>query len=269
MSSYWDKRYEVHGHTGWSDSVLYEYDQKARLNAIEEKINDLNFSRFLDIGCGSGDFVQLCLSKKNHPSGFGIDISKKAVDALKDKFKSSPQIQFQQVDLTKHTFPSQEFDLIICITVLQHLGDDEKIIAAIRSIKSSMKPDGHFVLLENIYGDVKADNGGYIRTNISSEKWKYLLIAGGMEVSDVGTYNHWGVVLTESIQSLVAKFSSRRYTPTKHSLDISSASRIDSNSYVKKIVRKLIFWAAYVLDYVLKIPIPKVWRRYEIFICTR
>ena len=40
MSSFWDKRYEVHGHTGWSDEALYKYDQKARLNAIEEIIDD-------------------------------------------------------------------------------------------------------------------------------------------------------------------------------------------------------------------------------------
>jgi SAM-dependent methyltransferase len=201
MLSFWDKRYEVHGHTGWSDRTLYEYDQKARLNAVEKIINDLNFTRFLDIGCGSGDFTKLCLNKKNHSSGVGIDISEKVVNALKDEFKPSSKVKFCRVDLTEDPLPPQEFDLIICVTVLQHLGDDQKIIGAIRNIKASMKLDGHLLILENVYGDAKASNDGYIRTNISSQKWKDLLTAGGMEVIDVGTYTHWGVVLLESIQS--------------------------------------------------------------------
>ena len=268
MSSFWDKRYEVHGHTGWSDSFLYQYDQRARLNVIEDKISDLKFNSFLDLGCGSGDFTQLCLNKKNYTSGLGVDISQKAINALKDKFNSSGRVDFKRIDLTEDALPSQEFDLVICITVLQHLGDDQKIIAAIRNIKSSMKPDGHLLVLENIYGTVNAHNNSYIRTNISSEKWKSLLKAGGIEITDVSTYSHWGVVLTESVQFLSAKIRRRKFKSIKGLRDVTSVSKVDSKLGFKTILRRLVLAVAYVLDNVLKIPIPKAWRRYEIFKCT-
>jgi|TARA_B110001450_G_scaffold256647_1_gene287961 hypothetical protein len=127
-----------------------------------------------------------------------------------------------------------------------------------------MQPHGHLLVLDNIYGDVEADKGGYIRTNISSEKWKYLLKAEGMEIADVGTHNHWGVVLTESIQSLLAKISWRKPKPIEGSRGLASVSKVDSSADFKKILRKLVFAVPYVLDYVPIIPILKAWRRYEI-----
>lgn len=269
MSSFWDKRYEVHGHTGWSDEALYEYDQKARLNAIEEIIDDLKFNRFLDIGCGSGDFTKLCLNNKNLPTGLGVDISKKVVEALKEEFKPLSQVQFQQIDLTKDTLPLQEFDLVICVTVLQHLGNDHEIKAAINTIKSSMKPGGYLLVLENIYGDLKEENDSYIRTNISSEDWKYFLKAGGMQVKDVCAYNHWGVVLTESFQSLLTKITRRKRKSVKSSKDLISTSTTVASSGVKKRLKKLVFAIAYVLDHVLKLPVPGVLKRYEIFVCIK
>ena len=90
-----------------------------------------------------------------------------------------------------------------------------------------------------------------------------------MQVKDVCAYNHWGVVLTESFQSLLTKITRRKRKSVKSSKDLISTSTTVASSGVKKRLKKLVFAIAYVLDHVLKLPVPGVLKRYEIFVCIK
>ena len=61
---YWENRTKEKGHTGWSDPIIYSYDQKIRLNTVKYILKSLSIrgGSALDYGCGTGDFSVL-LSK--------------------------------------------------------------------------------------------------------------------------------------------------------------------------------------------------------------
>jgi hypothetical protein len=63
LRQFWQTRYAKHGHTGWSDSAIYAYDQLERLAIVGSAIERLGNGpeTALDYGCGSGDFSPLLL----------------------------------------------------------------------------------------------------------------------------------------------------------------------------------------------------------------
>lgn len=39
---YWENRTKEKGHTGWSDPIIYSYDQKIRLNTVKYILKSLS-----------------------------------------------------------------------------------------------------------------------------------------------------------------------------------------------------------------------------------
>ena len=51
---YWDERAYKYGHTGWSNEVVYQFDQRIRINVLSKllvnNVTDINNITLLDFG---------------------------------------------------------------------------------------------------------------------------------------------------------------------------------------------------------------------------
>jgi methionine biosynthesis protein MetW len=112
---YWRKRREI-------GLILNRW--KFASNSITEG------SSVLDIGCGSGEFLQYLSSNHNSLHLFGTDFSKVSVESTRRLGH-----QAQHLDIATDS-PDDEFDYITCFEVLEHIPDAE---TALKNIKSSFR----------------------------------------------------------------------------------------------------------------------------------
>jgi SAM-dependent methyltransferase len=147
--SYWNHRVKKFGHTGWSDFVIYCYDQNLRLNAIEQIIANSEFKNMiaLDYGCGTGDFSKIL--SKYCEKVIATDISNKAIDKAKSETTNA---NIEYYELCNDIFKCK-YDLILLITVLQHVLDDVKLSELISKFESSLNKDGIIIAFETFSKD--------------------------------------------------------------------------------------------------------------------
>ena len=89
-------------------------------------------SKILDIGCGDGTVIEF-LSKNNKPKEIiGIDISKRAVDYVKNKGYEVYELDVLSDDFNKF-LENKKFDYIIITEVLEHIQEPERVMADIKN----------------------------------------------------------------------------------------------------------------------------------------
>ena len=87
--------------------------------------NGGKFSRCLDIGCGSGDYLVGLLDFAQEV--IGADCAEgMLLEAKKNINGSEQRIKLHREDIEKLTFPDNYFDFIICAGVFEYLYDDNK-----------------------------------------------------------------------------------------------------------------------------------------------
>ena len=145
---FWIERVKQFGHTGWSDRLTYMYDQKIRLKIVEtiiEKYFNNKIDKVLDFGCGSGDF-SLLLSEYSKEV-ISVDIAKEIIDIAKSK-QNRPNIHFSILDEAK--LEEETFELILSITVLQHIIDDKAFENTLNLFNNLLSKNGILVLIESL-----------------------------------------------------------------------------------------------------------------------
>jgi 2-polyprenyl-3-methyl-5-hydroxy-6-metoxy-1,4-benzoquinol methylase len=90
----------------------------------------------LEAGCGAGRFTEILLQSGGKV--FAADISS-AVEANYQNCSKYENYFVIQADIVHLPVPPNQFDIVICIGVIQHTPDPEKTIAALCSY---LKPDG-------------------------------------------------------------------------------------------------------------------------------
>lgn len=124
-----------------SSSTISRYVQKVvnMYRALWIKLT-INPKNCLDIGCGTGLLVYYL--RKLGVQAYGVDVSGYAVSA------ASREIQpfLQKADLRKLPYDNDEFELVVSMDVLEHLGRDQLKEAVNESIRVSRK-----LILHKIY----------------------------------------------------------------------------------------------------------------------
>lgn len=115
-----------------------------RIKLLIKKLKLTKHMTVLDIGCGRGDVILHVASKVE--KAYGIDYSKDAISLATSALKRFPinirkTTEFSVMNIKKLHFPSNTFDLIICIDVFEHLYKEEVEIA-MKEIKRVLKPGG-------------------------------------------------------------------------------------------------------------------------------
>lgn len=124
---YWEKRY---GGGGTSGSGSYGRLAEFKAEFLNRFVAENHVTSVIDFGCGDGS--QLMLAK--YPAYTGVDISTKALDICKSRFKSDSTkrfLQYSELD------PNMKVDLALSLDVVYHLVEDSIFEAYIRRLFAS------------------------------------------------------------------------------------------------------------------------------------
>lgn len=115
----------------------------AALRTIETAGIHLRGARVLDIGCGTGRWLERLARLGAKP--VGIDLS---VDALVAAKRRVPKSAVLCAYAEQPVFREESFDIITSVTVLQHMVPATQV-ASLSRLYAYLRPGGVFVLLEN------------------------------------------------------------------------------------------------------------------------
>lgn len=105
-------------------------------------------TRVLDVGCGVGRWSSLLAARGAHVTG--IDLSPTMIAEAKRRAAAggvAEHCRFEVQDLA-HLDAGEKFDLLLGVTVLQHILDPEALRAAVERMAEHLAPGGRMVLLE-------------------------------------------------------------------------------------------------------------------------
>ena len=116
--------------------------------ALEPWLNVAPGTRVLDVGCGVGRWSRLLAARGALVTG--IDLSATMVEQAKRRAAQgglSERCRFMVQD-TAALKTGERFDLVLGVTVLQHILDPGSLRAALRAMQEHMANDGRMILLE-------------------------------------------------------------------------------------------------------------------------
>jgi len=113
---------------------------KLIINYLKNYKNKINL---VDVGCASGDFLNL-LSKNKNFNLTGIDFSKASLDLAKEKV---PSATLRLIDLKKKINLNKKYDICTCLGTLSAFDDKFKIIDKLVNL---VKNKGELIILDLI-----------------------------------------------------------------------------------------------------------------------
>jgi 2-polyprenyl-3-methyl-5-hydroxy-6-metoxy-1,4-benzoquinol methylase len=255
---YWDERCKRCGHTGWSNELLYRYDQPLKKKAISRILSMAGVeieedTKILDIGCGIGDIVELLADKGACVTG--IDISKEAVRKSRERFLENPMVNIVTEKVEDMKFSPNSFDLVTSITVLQHIVEEEKFSAAVQNIVRVTKSGGYILILEATHG--KEINVSYIKARDWQRYVRIFEENGCLTVYNT-SYPQVGIKFVQMLSKLVGLIFFRGKKEENRNF-------LRNNKYIffKKVLKYLynmtiafILKISYPLDHWLSLPLP-------------
>jgi SAM-dependent methyltransferase len=152
----------------------------------------------LDAGSGFGQYDRFLLKKFKNVEILSVDVKDDYLEDCRNYFQQDVRdgrIEFRKADLLNLNLAG-EFDFIICIDVLEHIEEDEKVI---QKLADSLRSGGRLLMHSpSHYSEEDADEGdsfvgeharpGYSKRDISK---KYL--KAGITPEKVHyTYGFWG-----------------------------------------------------------------------------
>jgi 2-polyprenyl-3-methyl-5-hydroxy-6-metoxy-1,4-benzoquinol methylase len=108
---------------------------------IWERLNHPEPLNVLEAGCGAGRFTEILLSLPA-PIVTSTDLSS-AVEPNQVNFPQSPRHRVVQADINRLPFEPAQYDLVLCLGVVQHTKDPEQTIA---SLYRQVRPGGWLVI---------------------------------------------------------------------------------------------------------------------------
>lgn len=128
-----------------ASSYLRRYDPgttaghsfNVRRRRVYELLPHAPGARLLDVGCGPGVMVGDLVTR-----GFdlyGVDISERMIEECRSRFPQLDAGRFSVGRVQDLRFPSESFDVVLCVGVVEYLEDDGE---AIREMARVLKPGG-------------------------------------------------------------------------------------------------------------------------------
>jgi len=106
-----------------------------------EKILPGKANSILDVGCHGGLFTEKVAQSFPRAEVYGVDIDSQSIIYAQEK---RPEYIFKIASAEKLPFPKDNFDLITCLEVLEHVEKPRKVL---QEIKRCLKPEGVFIAL--------------------------------------------------------------------------------------------------------------------------
>jgi 2-polyprenyl-3-methyl-5-hydroxy-6-metoxy-1,4-benzoquinol methylase len=155
-SAYWDQRFSSYGGSRGAYKAICSYGMPYLYNKYIDLLQRKAFCaaldrlgvagrQVLDVGCGVGRWCRL-LSDRG-AAVTGADISEHAV-ALARARTAGSGMRFVVSPVSRLDLPPASFDLITCVTVLQHIVDEDELSSSLAALRRLLKPGGRLLLLE-------------------------------------------------------------------------------------------------------------------------
>lgn len=127
------------------------------INSIQNALEDINFTKVLDAGCGEG-YITNIISNIRKSEVHGIDIGD---DVLAIAQRNYTNILFNKASIYNLPYESNSFDLVVACEVLEHLEKPEEALMELQRVSTD------WVLLsvprEPIWSLLNLARGKYIR----------------------------------------------------------------------------------------------------------
>jgi 2-polyprenyl-3-methyl-5-hydroxy-6-metoxy-1,4-benzoquinol methylase len=124
---------------------LESYDLVAKYcRGILSTRDPSNTVHVIDLGCGTGHMLKALrdeLQAVPHLELLGIDFAKTAIRKAR---RVVPEANFMIGDIYDNRQPSESFNLVLCVEVLEHLRDPERAI--LEMVRLCKTDDGHIVV---------------------------------------------------------------------------------------------------------------------------
>ena len=165
----WNDKYRGRGHEARLDLATAQ-----RRETVLRWVSHLNLAhpRILDVGCATG-WLTAQLAEFGEASGTDI-----ADDSIRQARERYPNIPFDCADFSTAKYPSEAFDLVVCLETLSHVPDQQAFISKIARV---LKSGGHMILTtQNRYvferrSDVAPKGAGQIRRWVDASELRRLL----------------------------------------------------------------------------------------------
>jgi len=119
-----------------------------RLNFIEQYVSCKN-KQILDLGCGGGILTESLARLGGHVTG--IDIEANLIEVAKLHARAE-QLQIDYVNIAVEQYAEKQFDIIVCMEMLEHV---KSPMAIIKECRRLLKPTG-VMFLSTINRTIKA-----------------------------------------------------------------------------------------------------------------
>ncbi|MBE6049089.1 MAG: class I SAM-dependent methyltransferase [Clostridium sp.] len=108
---------------------------KKLYKTLMDKIKDENFKTVLDVGCGTGNMLNMIINKYNDVEAYGIDISDKML--LKAKEKLGDRAYLTLGDSENLPYKDDKFDLIMCNDSFHHYPNPVNVLKEFHRVLKS------------------------------------------------------------------------------------------------------------------------------------
>jgi len=149
--------------------------------------------KILDAGCGYGVY-SIILADKGYKVN-SVDIEKRRIDALNSMKEEYPKIKdminTKVSSLTKLPYKNEEFDIVLCSEVLEHIKEHEK---AFFEISRVLKKGGFLIFsvpTNSEHNEREYKKFGHERPGYSTEDIKKLAKDNGLELLERDYYDYF------------------------------------------------------------------------------
>jgi len=137
------------------------------MEKLKQFLREQNKKTFLDIGTGTGGFIDFIKSIYNEFESFeGIDVVKQAVD-FANKNSDDERIQFKVMDAYEMEYSDNSFDVVCLSNSLHHLKDISKMLTEMGRV---VKDDGFILINEMISNDLDEMQMSHLKLHHFSAK---------------------------------------------------------------------------------------------------
>ena len=132
---------------------LADYADRRAFDFLKETVDKIvklgSSAKVLDVGCGPGKWTKFYAKRCSLVTS--IDVSPEMITLAREhlKYERITNVDFHVMNVTKLALPEDNYDLVNCVTVLQHILDDNEWKAAVRRIVKVTKPQGKILLYES------------------------------------------------------------------------------------------------------------------------
>lgn len=199
-----------------------------KMNLIKPFLERNSQKHVLDVGCGDGFFTLKLLNL-----GYKVDATDVSPDAIKAterriKRNNVPNIHLYNENLLEFE-PTQKYDIILCLEVLEHIKDD---LSVLNLFNSWLKKEGMLILSVPHRQDMwnyTDEIGGHFR-RYSKEDLNNKLKSANFKVEDIFDYGFPFIRLfANKICAPAEKIQKSKINPPKNSFLSRTASMIIQN----------------------------------------